>query len=61
MKPFDIVCPVCGAWCGKRHMPTLSDPGFCEGPGENFTLVDWRGDVMWYCSEDCMEKARIED
>ena len=57
MKPNDILCPMCGAVCGKRYPSTWDDPGFCEGIGENFTLSNGTGFGTWHCSQACLDKS----
>ena len=49
-----IYCPTCNKQCGVEHSPKGLEPGFAEGPGEDY--VDLQ--LNWYCSQECLDKAR---
>ena len=49
----DIECHACGKICGRTYPATHSDPGFSEGPGEDFVDDQYR----WHCSEDCYQQT----
>jgi hypothetical protein len=50
----DIFCHRCESWCGKSYPDTRIDPGFDEGPGENFTDEDGN----WHCSQACLNETK---
>jgi hypothetical protein len=60
-RAHDINCPECGARCGRYYPATWNDPGFCEGPGEDFVQVDGHGDQIWHCSQECLDEATAEE
>lgn len=51
-----IECYHCGEWCGTSYSATHEDPGFDEGPGEDY--ADEEGN--WHCSQECLN-ATLSD
>ena len=49
-----IKCGYCDEQCGRWHPDTWNDPGYSEGPGENY--VDEDGG--WYCSQGCLDQHK---
>lgn len=48
----NILCPVCGSWCGTTYPATHTDPDYSEGPGEDYVSRDG----FWCCSNDCVDE-----
>ena len=44
-------CPACDEPVGKEYPADQTDPGFREGKGEDFVLLDGR----WCCSQFCLD------